>query len=531
MNYKVFLVEDEIATREGIREKVDWKSAGCEFCGEAPDGEMALPLIETCKPDILVTDIKMPFMDGLQLSRIVRNNTPSIKIIILSGYDEFEYAQAALKLGVTEYLLKPISSEVLTGALQRVTTLLDQEARERNSYKKLQEDAKENIAHQREKFLLRLVMGGVSSAEVIEQGQQLGLDMIAPYYMVLLLKIELCDEHVPFNYHIYQRVEQVISKLAGDIPDVLFTRKSLDEYVFILSGEDPDEMRQVGIYWTNSIKQEVGSADVCKMVVKMGSPQQRLGDIHHSFAEALVGIEHADENPQSLDPLKNADQVKLLKLEHPALENYLKFGDIQDYDEFFADYFQPINQSALHSDVVRNYLLVDILLTITQFFSDLGIDPENEPAEIKDVEKLLENGASIERTNEVLKSIITNAIKVRSGQAIHERLLLIQQAKAYIDQYFSDPDLKMSKVAEKFNFSSGYFSLLFSQNVGKTFRDYLNLLRINHAKELLRTTNLKCSEIASRCGYRDAHYFSTIFKNNIGFTPQQFRTQPQEKTG
>jgi len=279
------------------------------------------------------------------------------------------------------------------------------------------------------------------------------------------------------------------------------------------------------------IKQEVGSTDVCKMVVKMGSPQQRLGDIHHSFAEALIGIEHADENPQSLDPLKNADQVKLLKLEHPALENYLKFGDVQEYDEFFAAYFQPINENALHSDVVRNYLLVDILLTITQFLSDLGIDREHEPAEIRDIEKLLENGASIERTNEVLKSIITNAIKVRGSQAVHERLLLIQQAKAYIDQNYSDPDLKMSKVAEKFNLSSGYFSLLFSQNVGETFRDYLNLLRINHAKELLRTTNLKCSDIACRCGYKDAHYFSTIFKNNTGFTPQQFRAQPQKKTG
>jgi two-component system response regulator YesN len=103
MLYKVFLVEDEIVAREGIRDNVDWKSAGFEFCGEAPDGEIALPLIETARPDVLITDIKMPFMDGLQLCRVIRERMPWVKIIILSGHDEFDYAQAAVKLGVTEY--------------------------------------------------------------------------------------------------------------------------------------------------------------------------------------------------------------------------------------------------------------------------------------------------------------------------------------------------------------------------------------------------------------------------------------------
>ena len=119
MDYKVFLVEDEIVTREGIRDNVDWASEGFEFCGEAPDGEMALPLIEKSKPDILITDIKMPFMDGLQLSKIVREQMPWVKIIILSGHDEFEYAQAAVKLGATEYLLKPISSGDLLKELEQ----------------------------------------------------------------------------------------------------------------------------------------------------------------------------------------------------------------------------------------------------------------------------------------------------------------------------------------------------------------------------------------------------------------------------
>jgi YesN/AraC family two-component response regulator len=127
MTYKVFLVEDEIVTREGIRDSVDWASAGYQFCGEAPDGELALPLIHECKPETVITDIKMPFMDGLQLCRMLRETLPDTKIIILSGHDEFKYAQEAIQIGVTEYLLKPIVPQELLDALRKVAQQIDQE--------------------------------------------------------------------------------------------------------------------------------------------------------------------------------------------------------------------------------------------------------------------------------------------------------------------------------------------------------------------------------------------------------------------
>jgi two-component system response regulator YesN len=127
MLYKVFLVEDEIVTREGIRDNVDWEAYGFEFCGEAPDGEMALPLLQMARPDVLITDIKMPFMDGLQLCKIVRERMPHTKIIILSGHDEFEYAQEAISLGVMEYLLKPVGVQDLHNVLQKIAIQLQQE--------------------------------------------------------------------------------------------------------------------------------------------------------------------------------------------------------------------------------------------------------------------------------------------------------------------------------------------------------------------------------------------------------------------
>jgi YesN/AraC family two-component response regulator len=141
MAYKVFLVEDEIVTRHGIRSSVDWAASGYEFCGEAPDGELALPLIRERKPDAVITDIKMPFMDGLQLCRILRETLPGIKMIILSGHDEFAYAQEAIRIGVTEYLLKPVTPDDLSDTLRKVACQLDAERQEAESLRALHERA------------------------------------------------------------------------------------------------------------------------------------------------------------------------------------------------------------------------------------------------------------------------------------------------------------------------------------------------------------------------------------------------------
>ncbi|MCX6915775.1 MAG: response regulator, partial [Verrucomicrobia bacterium] len=184
MLYKVFFVEDEIVTREGIRDHVDWRGHGFEFCGEASDGELALPLLQTIKPDVLITDIRMPFMDGLQLSQIVRDRLPATKIIILSGHDEFEYAQKAIKLGVSEYLLKPVSVQDLHNVLQKVASELEQERGEQQALQKLRDQVEENRAALKERFLLRLVTGTASSAEAIEKSQLLGIDLVARCYLV-----------------------------------------------------------------------------------------------------------------------------------------------------------------------------------------------------------------------------------------------------------------------------------------------------------------------------------------------------------
>ena len=229
MTYKVFFVEDEIVTREGIRDKVDWRGHGFEFCGEAPDGEIALPLLQTVRPDVLITDIKMPFMDGLELARIMHERMPATKIVILSGHDEFEYAQKAIKLGVTEYLLKPITVQDLHRTLRQVAAELDSERQAQEQMERLRSQVEETRASLRQRLLLDLVVGAVSSAQAIEQAEQLGIDLLARSYLVAVIKIELNDPAAQFDYARTSQACNVVSCLAERDPGVLLTKKDLEE--------------------------------------------------------------------------------------------------------------------------------------------------------------------------------------------------------------------------------------------------------------------------------------------------------------
>jgi two-component system response regulator YesN len=525
MRYKVFLVEDEIVTREGIRDHVDWEAANFEFCGEAPDGEIALPLIEETKPDVLITDIKMPFMDGLQLSKIVREHMPWVKIIILSGHNEFEYAQSAVKLGVTEYLLKPVSAKDLHKVLENLTLTLDREKEEREKLKSLQDKNKDNLVFSREHFLLKLVMGGVSSADAIEQSQQLGLDIVARYYLVILIRIELCINSQPFDYREYQQVETIVSEFAGNNLDVFLTKKDPEELVILIKGDSLERLVQEGSFLAGLIKDEVEKRTFCNIVIEMGKPQDRLGDIHHSFAEALVKSKAA-ESIQMRSQV-NQEYVDLIMMDHEAIENFIKFGSIKDFDEFFTATLQPVSEIALRSYLIKHYLFVDIILTTKQFMSDFGGKDEKLVSAVQDIENVLNEIKDVEHIKEKLRRIFSTVLAFRNSQASHERLLILQQAKAFLDENFADPDIKMSRVAREFNISSSHFSTVFRQELGITYRDYISKLRINYAKQLLRTTNLKCSEIAFRSGYNDSHYFSVVFKKKTGLSPRQFRAQSQ----
>ncbi len=186
---KVFLVEDEIVIRENICQMVPWAEYGFELCGEAGDGEMALPLILEKKPDVLITDIRMPFMDGLELSQIVRKELPDTKIVIVSGYDDFNYARTAITIGVEEYLLKPVSRQDFVDVLEKIRGRFEEENAQRDYYEKFEKDMQQYEQYSRRDFFEKLVSGNVGLNEIYRQAEQLQIDLTASAYNIILFSM------------------------------------------------------------------------------------------------------------------------------------------------------------------------------------------------------------------------------------------------------------------------------------------------------------------------------------------------------
>ena len=523
MSYKVFFVEDEIITREGIRDNVDWQASGFEFCGEAADGEMALPLLRAAQPDVLITDIKMPFMDGLQLSKIVRERMPWVKIIILSGHDEFEYAQKAINLGVTDYLLKPVTVQKLHNVLQKLTVQLDQERKEQENLKKLQEQVEENRETLRERLLFKLVVGAVSPTEAIEKGQLLELDLTARYYLVVILKIELGDRTEQYDHDEYQQIQNNIVGLIEKNPDIFVLKRDWGDLILIMKGSTPEYLEEERDLLLDEIKHEVAKSRY-QLTIGVGASKKRIADIRQSFVDALISIQNP--NGESRSGLNHVvERAELLKVDKLAVENYLRSGVKDGFDEFFNAYLRPLGETALKSTLIKNYIFVDVILAAAKLVSELGGEVDKVIPELNSIETILSNVKSVDHLREQAYKILSTVLVYRDSQPNGQYKQLIHQAKEYIERHYMDSEITLNDVAAQANLSASHFSVVFSQEAGQTFKEYLTEIRINRAKELLRMTSLRSADIAYQVGYNDPHYFSSVFKKNTGLSPIEFRSQ------
>ncbi len=528
MAYKVFLVEDEIVTREGIRDNVAWRAAGFEFCGDAPDGEMALPLLLAIKPHVLITDIRMPFMDGLQLSRIVRDRLPATKIIILSGHDEFEYAQRAIKLGVFEYLLKPVSLQDLHGVLRTAAAALDQENQEQEALKKLREQVEQSRAALRERFLLKLITGAASPAEVIEKSGLLGLDLIARDYLVVVIRVEPAGSPEPFDYLGYQRVQQLISRIAENNPDVFLLLKDIDELVLLLKGNSPENLVEERDLLLERARQAVAPTGF-RLADGSGTPQKRITDICRSFMHAMDSLQAAaSAGTADAGGRKDVfifDRADLRKIDRSAIEEFLRQGTAEGLDALCETFLHPLGERALRSSAARSFVFTDIVLATARFVDELDGDVAELLPELDTLEVVLAGIDTVEQLRASARAVLIRALMFRDSHAGNQYAGIIKQAQEYIDQHYMDSEMSLSSVAAQVNLSACHFSAVFSQETGRTFKEYLTEARITKAKDLLRTTPLKASEISYRVGYNDPHYFSHVFHKSTGLTPTEFRSQ------
>lgn len=546
---KIFLAEDEVVVRETIKRMIPWEELGFELVGEAADGEMALPLLIRQQPDLLITDIKMPFMDGLTLARLAKKEIPGLKVVILSGYDDFNYAKQAIGIGVEDYLLKPITKNALIERLSEIRSRYEHEKTQKEYYEKFQREMQAYEKNSSRDFFEALVGGSMDMMEVYKRAEKLGLDIVAEAYNVLIFTMN-CDEDFSRQRDEYssweaESLELLENFFAGHSSAMLF-RSNIFSYGVLLKGQREtieentracvDEIRKI-------LSRQDGRRE---WFLAVGQSVERLSQIQKSYHTASRAFSQRylyDENILYYDEMETMehpggqaeteDNAYLQKVDvnalNPAiLQKFLSNGLQEETENFVKDYFYAIGQEPMESLVFRNYVILNVRFSVISFIKGLGCDTnEMESADTEEV--LAESGKNMESAIAYAKKMISQAIEIRDQNSGNKNRSILRTAVDFIDSHYMDEEISLNTVANVANVSSNHFSALFSQNMGQTFIEYLTTLRMNKAKELLRCTGMRSSEIAGEIGYKDAHYFSYLFKKTQGMTPSDYRKVREDK--
>lgn len=528
---KVFLVEDEFVMREGIKNNIDWNSHGYEFCGEASDGELAFPMIQKLNPDIVITDIKMPFMDGLELSRLIKKELPFTEIIILSGYEEFEYAKEAIKIGVSQYLTKPINGEELLREVDLLAEKISEKRKEREIREKYVREMEENFLGERKNLFQYLVTGSKSMSELLEISDKLNIDLSAIWYRVALVKIQSMNHARDEYSNSLVQIEQKLKAIDADRGLLVFDR-NLEGQALIFKADSREELDKIQKDYLGKMRDLLGDYTQIRYFVGIGMPVNRLSELPSSFEQASHAFAHRylvkesciwnyEEMEQNIyhDEEFNISNVNPKQLDRSKLREFLKFGDREEVIYFVEEYFKDLGPNAMKSNMFRQYIILDAYFCVVDFLDSLQLQKDElEPLDI--TSGILQ---SEETAIKYVIRIIEKALELREKTASNRYGGIVDEVKKYIDKNYADEDLSLNVLASHVNFSPNHLSMVFSQQTGKTFIKYLTDFRMSKAKELLRCTGKRSSEISLEVGYKDPHYFSYLFKKTQGMTPTQYR--------
>lgn len=539
---KVFLVEDEMVIRRGIKNSIDWEKEGYIFCGEASDGELAYPMIIKEKPDILITDIRMPFMDGLELCKLVKKELPNIKILILSGYDEFDYAKEAIRLGVTEYLLKPISSGKLLEALNGVSESIRREKEDKDLVRKYMEEMRENTEHEKQKFFEQMIAGNLSMADALETGKKYEMNLSAGMYNLLLFRFTLGKENRKSG-ELLGEAEYAIEKLTERLEYVFEFQRGVEGWVFLLMADNEEQMSERVKELSKDLEEIMKNYSTIAYFGGIGQPVARLRELEESFREAeralaarftmelnrIISVEDI-RMAQNVDTLDDIEITSFGEIEktRTMLEKFLNNGAEDEIDEFVDVYINELPEENLKSVLMRQYIIMDAYIVMMSFCEKIeGIEGEMQ-AQSEELKNSMKTIQTLEEIKNYIRMLLKKIIGVRDTISGRRYSDIIEIAKDQIRKTYMSDEISLNTIATEVGMSPSYFSSIFSKEMGKTFVEYLTEIRMDRAKELLMCSSMKTSEIGYEVGYKDPHYFSYIFKKTQNCTPKEFRARGKE---
>ena len=532
--YNVLLVDDEADVLQAMKKKIDWEALGFCLAGTAENGQEALEMAEQLHIDVVMTDIKMPYMDGLTLCKNLKQSYRNMKVIIYSGFDDFEFAREAVHLEAEEYLLKPISAGDMEAAFSKVRKKLDQEYDEYRNLNRLSEYYRKSLPAMREQLVMGILEGRIAGERARAMMETYEICLDSPFYVVAALYMDVNPrEEQP------QPAQLFTLSLKDMVQDYLknrtrfFSTAFLDQVIVIFMLDEREEIDQV-LYHLDQI---------CKMGFRLlkSSVTAAVGQIcantdalHTSYEEAVNAMEYrsilGSGQVLYINDIEPCSEENILVTEHEFqnLVHAVKLGNRDETNAAIAQIMDSIRKERI-SPGQYQLLFMELLSELMKIGRAYKLHPNQIFGEHAGSWQELYRMVTVDELEGWLQEVCTNLRHVLRHERRDSAARLTEQAKAYIEEHYKESDLSADSLCRCLNVSAAYFSTIFKREVGMSFVAYLTKIRLEHALELLRTTEDKTYIIASRVGYMEPNYFSYVFKKQYGISPSKYRAEMSVK--
>ncbi|HEX3029636.1 MAG TPA: response regulator [Clostridia bacterium] len=533
---KIMIVDDEFYFREALKISLPWEELGFEICGEAKNGKDALEKVEECNPDIIVVDINMPIMDGLEFVQNIREMGIGSKIIILTGHSEFNYAKQAVQLGVNNYILKPVDEEELKNSLFEIKRIIEKEASIKIEIDTLKQQVKYSLPMLKDKLLNALLQGSFiqDQDEAIKKMEYLNVHIHSEYYRVVAIELDY-DESFGWNDEDKQLWKFAVSNITNEILSEQFTFDvcyDRDDRICIIIGTNGAE-RENCISALLETRLDLIRTSVCKhldftVTIGVGNEKNDLFEISASYKESLVALKNKLTLGTNRIVFYSAVADLGIKRNlftgeyRSQLLMNMRTADAEGVQKLINQIFLEMRGENIHHEIPY-FICIEMMAVCMEFILEIGLSLKDVlPNRQLNLIEEIQSKKSIDELKSWVEAIFQLTLETASRNKCSKASRLVEKVKKYIQQHYENEELGIDEIAKNMYVNYAHLCFVFKRDTGITINEYLTEFRINKAKELFDGGNTLVLDVAGRVGYSDANYFGKCYKKFYGLAPSKY---------
>lgn len=526
--YKIMIVDDETYFREYLKSAIDWNNLEFSICSEASNGKDALKKMQAELPDIVLADINMPHFDGISFAEQAIKMYPDIKIIFITGYNEFKYAKSALKLGVADYILKPFEKKELTISLNAVKRELKERKTNDAYIRNLETRVNDSIEVLKNNILFDAVKGDYKNKHGVlkRKLQSFGLVFPEGRYLVASLNINVSTKMLEDSESNYRnKLIEVLSDTLRD--NSIFFEGKNNQFVIITSLDEDNGYRKCLVQF-NKIIAMLASTIADGAVIGVGTQKTNIKYLDESYKCSQAALKNqfilGSNKVIEYDALKIDDEEKEalpFNLKNVLFMN-LRLLNEQKVNETLREIYKIFKERKLSIDYIYAYYneLITLCLSYISEYgytgSDIFGDDFNPFGE-------MQMKPTLKDLHEYIFELYNKLIKTLYDRKKNYTIEVVEKAKKYIDDNYANHNLRLEDIAFNVFVHESYLRLLYKKHMGITIGQYLTKKRMQQAKYLLENNYINYADIAQKTGYSDAAYFSKCFKKYYKVSPSEYR--------